>query len=68
MNFSIPNAVPTVIRILATHFLTQLKKNTELAEKIQEFNQYISDLSDDINEIPAIGTELCHTVALELHV
>ena len=35
----------------------------QLAEKTEEINQYIANISEDINEIPSIGTELCLTVA-----
>ena len=36
---------------------------SEITKKTQEINQSIANISEDINEIPAIGTELCLTVA-----
>ena len=41
----------------------QRMSGSERAKKTREINQYISDISEDINEIPSIGTELCLTSA-----
>ena len=43
----------------------ELSTEFHMANKTQEINQYISNISEDINKIPPVETELCLSIAPE---
>ena len=60
------NAIHEKSRILALDMDRHTRSTgKELASKTQEINRYISNISEDINMIPPVATELCLSVAPE---